>query len=550
MANNVYGNVATASGNEMWYYMAGGKKNGPIDASKIAAMLASGELAADTKVWTKGMDKWTPANSTELMNSVGAAKQSPSVINLNAAQPEPQKKKPRWWIWVIVGLVVAAIVGVAASFLLKPKAKEETQATVEVITYNLKNAVVFENEECAFIIDTVGEKGDYLELDVRCVNKTDDILSFMWNSTCVNGSMFDPLWHVYVQGNSTMRSSITFPLSTLDSYNLLPAEQIKFILAVFNEDQYNKLQEESEKYIIREEMVWNEELYKDYKKFDGFDGYLFAKNVKTDENDRPYFVNKTKGIVYFDEIYDVSGQPLYGDVDTRANYISFYNDSFGRPYYFSKYGTTIYYDGFGYGFYDDETDKHYFYDENGKFVSYKNGGIPEYYDGKVSEDLLSAGKPKKLIRADSNYIVHKEFAIYPTGKNADDVTYPGRVSANSEKVYWNGEKGKFIVLGGTKDEFKGYIVHTYIENNSDSYIYFGWNDVVVNGVYATPSSVVALRPHSNTYGNVTISADFLDKNKIKNVEEIDFRVYAVGENLSVPLYPITWEATTISKLSK
>lgn len=548
MEQTAFGTAVTSSNGEKWYYMVGGKKYGPIDAAKMESMLESGELSQDTRVWTKGMEKWTPASETALMMRSGGQKQGPVVINLNAAQQPETKRKSRWWIWLIVGLLVVGILGAAAFFLLKPKAVEETPEEA-VITYVLKNQTVFENDQCAFIIDSIGEKGDYLELDVRCVNKTEDILSFTWNATCVNGSMFDPLWHVYVQGESTMKSSITFPLSTLDSINLLPAEQIKFVLSVYNEAQFEKQRQESGDYIISDGVFLDEESAKDYKQIKGYEGYLFAKTVKTDEDGRPYYISKGK-MVYFDEIYDSNGRPLYSIDSGYSSYGSFYNDSFGRPYYFSEYGTTIYYDGFGYAFYDDEADKFYFHTEDGKYANYGNGGIAEYYEGKVSQELLDEGKPKRLERAAGNYIVHKEFAIYPTGKSADDIVYPNRVTATTEQVYWNGEKGKFIVLGGEMDEFKGYIVHTYIENDSDNYIYFGWQDVVVNGVLTSPSSVTALRPHSNAYANVIISADVLDDNNIKTVEEIDFRVYAVGENLSIPLYPITWDATTISKLSK
>lgn len=545
MEQTAFGTSAVSHNGEKWYYMAGGKKCGPVDASKIEAMLESGELRPDTRVWTKGMEKWTPASETVLMDRVAGEKQPPVVINLNTNQ-QPEKKKPRRWVWIVVALLIVGILAAAAFFLLKPKEIAEVQEEVAV-TYVLKNMTVFENDDCAFMIDTIGEKGDYLELDVRCVNKTEDILSFTWNATCVNGSMFDPLWHVYVQGKSTMKSSITFPLSTLDSYKLLPAEQIKFVLSVYNETQFEKQKRESSEYILSGGFVLDEESSKNYKQIEGYEGYLFAKSIRTDEDGRPYYISKGKQ-VYFDEIYDSNGRPLYIFDPSYSSNISFYHDTFGRPYYFSEYGTTIYYDGYGFAFYDEENDKNYYLAENGKYANYSNGGIPEYYQGKVTEELLDEGKPKRLARADGNFIVHKEFAIYPTGKNAADIVYPNRVAASTEQVYWNGEKGEFIVLGGKKDEFKGYIVYTYIENNSDNYIYFGWNDVVVNGVYTSPASVTALRPHSSAYADVIISADVLDDNKIKNVEEIDFRVYAIGENLSVPLYPIAWDATTISSL--
>lgn len=554
MERAAYKSSAASSSSETWYYVAGGKKNGPVAASKLTSMLASGALPPDTRVWTAGMDQWRPATDTELLNQVNHQTSSSVVVNLPSAEQPSPKRKSRWWIWLIIGILVVAILAAASYFLFfrkdAPDAAENAVAEELAITYGLEDPVVFDNAACTFLIDAIGEKGDFLELDVRCVNKTSDVLSFSWASTCINGSMFDPLWCVYVQGNSTMKSSITFPLSTLESYNLLPAEQIKFVLSVYNEDQFDRQREESAEYIMYDYGLLDEELYSNYKQIDGYSSYLFTRNVRVTRDGRPYYVNKDRTTVYFDEICTSSGQPLYTQDPGESNYESFYNDRYGRPFYFSDNGTTIYYDGYGFAFTDEETGKNYFYDENGKPAYYGNGGIPEYYEGTVPQEYLDAGMPESLANATSNCIVHEEFSIYPTGKDVDDITYPNRVSASTEQVYWEGEKGSFTVLGGEFDEFKGYIVHTYVENHSDSYIYFGWSSVVVNGVIAYPDSITELRPHSNAYRDIIIPVDLLKENEIENVEEIDFRVYAVGENLSVPLYPIAWEATTIAGLTK
>ena len=480
--------------------------------------------------------------------------QAPIVMNLSQPEEPTPKKKSRWWIWLIVGILVVGIGAAAAFFLLSPKEEAEPEAVSEpALTYVLENYVVFENEKCAFIIDEIGEKGDYLELDVRCVNYTASPLSFTWESTCLNGSMFDPQWndprhsYITVLGNSTMKSSITFPLTKLETLNLLPANELKFILKIFDEYAYENLYKESRDYI---RPLSETSRYKDFRKIKDYDGYLFSPKVKLDEDKRPYYVNEDKEKVYFDEIYDLNGYPCYPIVSDEVEYTHFYDDDLGRPYYFNRSGDTIYYDGYGFAFTDPVTGKNYFYDENGKPAFYGYSGIPEYYNDVVSQELLDAGKPLYLEKAFSHNIVHKEFTIYPTGLTAEEVERPNRVFATSEEVYWAGEKGNFLVLGGTMDEFQGYIVHTYIENLSDNYIYFGWDSAKVNGVNAGSGHISVLRPHSTVYKDVVIPIDLLKENSIKVVEEIKFRVYAVGENLSVPLYPIVWEARDITGLTK
>lgn len=530
-----------------WYYMDGGKKCGPVDESDIIAKLSSGALSPDVRVWTKGMGKWTPASETELVSQAADTRHPGVIVSLNGPEQPAPKKKSRWWIWLIVGILVVAIAGAACFFLFFNQKEEEPEVPVApVITYGLEDSLIFENEQCAFYIDDVGEKGDYLELDVRCVNKTDAALCFAWESTSINGSMFDPMWDAVVMGNSTMKSSVTFPLSTLESYNLLPAEEIKFILRVYDEFGYSGLREESRPYIVRVPEDYDKSLYKGYKEVKDYNGYLFTKDVKVDRDGRPYYVNEDKENVYFDEIYDLNGDPVYPVISEHVGYTDFYNDKFGRPYYFTKSGNTIYYDGYGFAFSDPDTGKNYFYDETGKAAYYGVDGIPEYYEGMVPKDLADAGMPHALQKANGFNVVHKEFTIYPTGKTAEEVTYPGRISAITEQTYWNGEKGSFIVLGGTMDEFKGYIVHTYIENRSDNYILFGWTGAIVNGVPVLPDSMTVLRPNSSCYRNIIIPVSVLKENKIKVVEEIDFQVFAEGENLSIPLYPIAWEAKTIA----
>ncbi len=552
MEHATYGSGAASSGGEKWYYMDGDRKCGPVDTSEMISMLVSGELAPDTRVWTKRLGKWSPAAATNLVNDAQNQKQSAVVLNLNAQEnPRPKRKKTRWWIWLIIGLLVAAILGAACFFLFfRPKAAEASEETAvsdiaePVLTYGLENPVIFEDDRCAFLIDSIGEKGDYLELDVRCVNKTADQLSFSWDNTCVNGNMFDPLWTVYVQGNSTAKSSITFPLSTLDSVNLLPAEKMQFVLSVFNEDAFEKQQEESEKYILFDDGELGEEVYTTYRKVKGYEGYYFTWNIKVDKSGRPYYVGKDKTNIYFDEIRDSHGLQLYPTDFSGISQKNYYNDLYGRPYYFSKYGTTVYYDGYGFAFHDKKANKNYYYDENGKIAYYGTDGIPEYYEDEVSQELTDAGKPKKLKTADGNFLVHQEFTIYPTGRTEDQVMYPERITMDTEQVYWDGEKGSFIVLGGEMDEFSGYRVRTYIENNADNYIYFSWNYASVNGEVVFPDSAAALRPHSRIYRDILIPNGILQEYEIETVEEIAFRVFAVGENLAVPLYPIVWEAPT------
>ena len=542
-----------APDNEQWYYMAGEQKCGPVDTAQMLSLLSSGELAPDTRVWTKRLGQWSPANATDLVNRING---SNAPAEEEQEKPAKKSKKP---LWILLILAVLALVAAALAcylFFFKKEApepaaaSEATEATEPVIQYRVEDPVIFENEECAFLLDDIGEKGDFLELDVRCVNKTSDTLSFAWNSTSINGAMFDPLWKVYVQGDATLRSSITFPLSDLRSHNLMPGEEIKFVLSVFNEDQYDKVLEESKAYIYRDVISTGKDPLGSSKEIKNYGGWLFSKKTKVDKAGRPYFVTSDKLTVYFDEIRDSDGNQVYKP-ETSARWSGrFYDDRLGRPYYFNKYGSTVYYDGYGYAFYDKEADRHYYYDENGRIAYFGNNGVPEQYEGTVSPELLDAEKTKELERADGHFLVHEEFSLYPTGKQPGEVTRPERIAGENEQVYWEGEKGSFTVLGGTKN-VQGYVIHTYVENNTDTYAYISWTDVTLNGFVVEPDSSMPLRPNTCYYRDILIPASDLQEIEEKldsdAIEEIGFRLYALGENLAVPLYPITWDVPPVSE---
>lgn len=551
MAKTTHGSGA-APDNEKWYYMDGDKKCGPVDADQLISLLASGQLAPDTKVWTKRLGQWSPADTTDLVDLARGQKPESGE---NGEKPAKKSKK-RLWILLILGLLAAVTLAVACYlFFFKKKAPEPVEETVpvateEVLSYDIAQPLVYEDDQCAFWIDQIGEKGDYLELDVRCVNKTEDVLSFSWNSTSINGSMFDPQWKwkVNVQENATMNSSITFPLSELREHNLAPGEEIKFVLSVFNETQFAKVLEESEEYIYRSVIATGKDPLGGSKEIEGYEGWFFSKRTKVDKAGRPYFVAKNKTKVYLDELRNSDGDLVYGLNLPRYSLGEFYVDYYGRPYYFNESGNTVYYDGYGYAFCDEETGKYYYYDESGRLANYGEHGVPEYYEGTVSQELLEVGKPETLKKADGYFLAHREFTLYPTGKTADDITRPERISGENEKVYWDGIKGNYTVLGGTKN-VQGYVVHTYVENNTDQYFYICWTDVTVNGFAAYPDSSTPVRPHSCYYRDILIPASVLqeieEKLQSDAIEEIGFTMDARGENLNVPLYPIVWEVPPI-----
>lgn len=582
MASATRTSSASTTGREQWYYIHEGKKQGPVSGTKLTSMIESGKLDSSTRVWTKGMANWSGASETAFFSQSSTSQQpAGETINFEPANPKNRKRKSRWWIWVIVAVAVLGIAAAVYFLFLKddaPKPITSTTTAAAVVSgYNWEETTLFENDECAFIIDSIGEKGDYLELDVRCVNKTGHTLSFAWECTSINGSMFDPLWSVWVNRESTLNSSITFPLTLLDGRELLPADELKFILAVYDETEANLTYGESLNHIFSIDSFWytdaveytdpesTEESYEadpywylsQYQTIEGYENYLFTEDVQVDKDGRPFFIavdntieveeedsaaddaqlKENERIVYFDEILDRSGMPVYQDPGT--DYYQFYNDPYGRPYYFSEDGEIVYYEGYGFAFYDEKTDRRYYYDEDGDPAYYGIAGNPEKYDGTVTDRLLETAAPTDIMGA---YVVHQEYTIHPTDMEEDEITYPERITTSVEQVYWEGEKGSFIVLNTEMDAFEGFIVHIYVQNNSDNFVCFYAGDVTVNGIDYPDSTIKVLRGGSNSYWDIVIPKSMLEEDKITAVEAIKCRIGVIGENMAVPLYPIEWNA--------
>ncbi len=65
----------SVSSSEGWYYVYGGKEQGPVDFAGLYELLASRRLAPETEVWRQGMTDWIPANTVPglVVNAVTVA---------------------------------------------------------------------------------------------------------------------------------------------------------------------------------------------------------------------------------------------------------------------------------------------------------------------------------------------------------------------------------------------------------------------------------------------------------------------------------------------
>ncbi len=143
------------------------------------------------------------------------------------------------------------------------------------------------------------------------------------------------------------------------------------------------------------------------------------------------------------------------------------------------------------------------------------------------------------------YLVYETFSIYPTGLSADQVVVPERRTTATEFVVVDDALGKFIILDAEMDEFWGYTVNVYLENNSDKRLRFGLDDVTVNGFVIDPYWAVNLAPGMKAYSEISFSESHLSDNGITKVEEIEYTVSVEDADdwMADPLF----EATQVYK---
>jgi len=68
-----------------WYYEESGKQAGPVDDAGLAALVASGQVRANTLVWAEGMANWQPYSQVQGGSSEPG---TPPVLGAEPARPE------------------------------------------------------------------------------------------------------------------------------------------------------------------------------------------------------------------------------------------------------------------------------------------------------------------------------------------------------------------------------------------------------------------------------------------------------------------------------
>lgn len=118
-------------------------------------------------------------------------------------------------------------------------------------------------------------------------------------------------------------------------------------------------------------------------------------------------------------------------------------------------------------------------------------------------------------------ILVEEYAIYPTGKSIQDISYPARVTFDTEVVLYDNDQFCVIVLSSETSD-GDFLMHYYLENKTGHEIMFSMDEVSVNGYMADPFWGTSVAAGKKLYTTTCFYESLLTDNGIDAVEEVEF----------------------------
>lgn len=104
---------------------------------------------------------------------------------------------------------------------------------IPVTVYETEDTVLLDNEFCTFSVGSASENDlAGMQVQVTCVNKTEESLDFSWNNVSVCGVMYDPLWALTVPAGETVTGMVEIDTYALETMDIHAPDEITFQLSV------------------------------------------------------------------------------------------------------------------------------------------------------------------------------------------------------------------------------------------------------------------------------------------------------------------------------
>ena len=361
--------------------------------------------------------------------------------------------------------------------------------------YSLKNAIIVDDENCTFTIIDIKENGFMgVTLNVLCENKTAGELMFVWDEVSVNGYMVHPFWAHSVAAGKKSIDEISFSNSNLKRCNITSVDEIVFTLRVYDNDDWyadNLVDDEFVVYptgLDANSVVYPERSISASEQviIDNESCIFIIESVETDAfrgyTINCYLENKTSDWLLF----------LWDDVSVNGYMVDpYWADSVaaGKKSYAEIY------------FVNDEL-------ERCNITS-----VDEIVFVLIVDDYDDRS---------ADYLVEDEFAVYPTGLDANSVVYPKRSKTATEQIVIDNESCIFIIESVEADAIRGYTLNCYLENKTSDWLVFRWDDVSVNGYMLDPFWTKVVQPGKRVFSDIRFNNSSLESIGISEVEEIEY----------------------------
>ena len=117
--------------------------------------------------------------------------------------------------------------------------EEVTEATEAPAALEPAEQVLLDNEACTFSVGAVSvSEMAGMQVEVTCINKTQEALDISWSNVSVCGVMHDPNWAVTVPAGETVTSQVEIDTYALELMGIRSADEITFRLDVFSSENW------------------------------------------------------------------------------------------------------------------------------------------------------------------------------------------------------------------------------------------------------------------------------------------------------------------------
>ncbi len=129
-------------------------------------------------------------------------------------------------------------------------------------------------------------------------------------------------------------------------------------------------------------------------------------------------------------------------------------------------------------------------------------------------------------------LVNQTFTVYPTGREAGDISYPERKSLEGETVILDNETMTFIIeklyaMDKTgEDDGEAYRIHCYILNKTDKNLMIAWEGISVDGAPVNTYWATVVASGKQAYSDVVFYSSELEDAGVTELGEVNFSLTA------------------------